>query len=410
MVRILLIVLILINTAEAIANQPAATKMKTNWREIDANFLSGYYSQDGNNSAVTGGIGTEQLTDFSNIFIVNVPLDSVNSIGLFAGADTYTSASTDNIDSNVSSASYQDTRSYGTLSYNRKNLKKTSIYGIRAGYSKEYDYQSFSTGLSYTKEWNNGNTELNLTGQAFFDTWLGKENSSQLIYPELWLGDFLGYQMHTNPKRNSYNASLFLSQVLTKRLQIGISAELIYMTGLLSTPFHSVYFADKEEFEFDIERLPSSRLKIPFSIRINYFPLDFMVLRAYYRYYTDDFGIDAHTFNIELPLKISRQFTLSPFYRYHQQTAAIYFAPYKTNLSNQSFYTSDYDLSAMSTQRIGLGAKYYPDKPILQSPGATDFIGVFQFKYLEMRGAWYTRTTGLNAFNISINLGFGIKY
>ena len=29
-------------------------------------FVSSYYHQDGNNSAVTGGIGTEKLTDYGN--------------------------------------------------------------------------------------------------------------------------------------------------------------------------------------------------------------------------------------------------------------------------------------------------------------------------------------------------------
>lgn len=379
-------------------------------KEIDANFLSGYYQQDGNNSPVTGGIGTEKLNDFSNVFVINVPLDSVQSISLMAGSDTYTSASTDNIDSNVSSASYQDTRNYGNLGYNRKNLKRNSSYGLKAGVSREYDYQSFSTGITYSKEWNNGNTELNLNGQAFFDKWLGKEHSDQLIYPEMWLGDILGYSMHTNPVRNSYNASLFFSQVVTRRLQFGISAELIYMHGLLSTPFHSVYFADKEDFAFDIERLPDSRLKIPLSIRLNYYPLDFLILRAYYRYYTDDFGIKAHSFNIETPLKINRRLTVSPFYRFHKQTASDYFAPYKTHVSGSKYYTSDYDLAALQTHRTGMGIKYYPDSPILRSPRATDFIGIFQFNYVELRGAYYTRTTGLNAFNISLNLGFGLKY
>ncbi len=32
----------------------------------EVNFISGYYHQNGNNSAVTGGIGTEKLTDFAN--------------------------------------------------------------------------------------------------------------------------------------------------------------------------------------------------------------------------------------------------------------------------------------------------------------------------------------------------------
>jgi hypothetical protein len=384
-------------------------QMKANSNEIEANFLSSYYNQDGNNSPVTGGIGTEALTDFANVFIINVPIDSVNAISLFGGADAYTSASSDNIDSNVSSASMNDTRGYGTLSYNRKNLKHSETYGIRAGYSKEFDYQSFSTGFSYTKEWNEGNTELNFTGQAFFDKWLGKEHSTELIYPEMWLGDFLGYEKLANPNRYSYNAQLFLSQVLSTRLQIGLSAEIIYMAGLLSTPFHSVYFADKEDYEFDIERLPSSRLKIPFGVRLNYFPLDFLVLRSYYRYYTDDFGINAHTVEFETPLKINSSFTVSPFYRYHTQTASKYFAPMKEHLSSETYYTSDYDLSGLNAHKFGVGFKYYPTFGLLRSKPVFNTHGVFMFKYVELRTALYKRNTNFTAFNVSINLGFGFK-
>ena len=32
----------------------------------EANLVSSYYTQDGNNAAVTGGIGSEKPTDFSN--------------------------------------------------------------------------------------------------------------------------------------------------------------------------------------------------------------------------------------------------------------------------------------------------------------------------------------------------------
>lgn len=384
-------------------------KMKPNSKEIEANFLSGYYNQDGNNSPVTGGVGTEQLTDFANVFIVNVPIDSVNAVSLFAGVDAYTSASTDNIDSNVSSASSQDVRTYGTLSYTRKNLKRAETYGLRAGFSTEYDYKSFSAGFALSKEWNDGNTELNFTGQAFIDRWVGKEHSNKLIYPELWLGDALGYSEHSSPNRNSYNAQLFLSQVLTTRLQIGISAELIYMSGLLSTPFHSVYFADTDDYAFDIERLPSSRLKIPLGLRLNYFPIDFLVVRTYYRYYTDDFGINAHTFELELPVKLGNSFTVSPFYRFHTQSASKYFAPYKQHLSTSEFYTSDYDLAELQSNKYGLGFKYYPTFGLLRSRPLFKTHGVFMFKYIELRGAYYERNTDFQAYNVSLNLGFGFK-
>lgn len=391
-----------------------SSKMKANSKEIEANFLSSYYNQDGNNSPVTGGIGTEALTDFANIFIINVPIDSINSIGIYGGADAYTSASTDNIDSNVSSASVNDVRTYGTLSYNRKNLKRNETYGIRGGYSKEYDYKSVSTGFSITKEWNHGNTELNFTGQAFFDKWMGKNGSDQLIYPELWLGDTFGYLNLSSPNRNSYNAQMFISQVINSRLQIGLSAEFIYMTGLLSTPFHSVYFAGKEDYEMDIERLPSSRLKLPFGVRLNYFPLHFLVLRTYYRYYSDDFGINAHSFEIETPLKFNSSFSISPFYRFHTQTASLYFAPKNSHLApgepnSNIYYTSDYDLSALNAHKFGLGLKYYPSYGLLRSRPIFDTHGVFMFKYVELRTAMYKRSTDLSAYNVSINLAFSYK-
>ena len=54
------------------------------------------------------------------------------------------------------------------------------------------------------------------------------------------------------------------AQVINQRLQLLLSAEAIYMTGLLSTPFHRVYFADQNKP--DIERLPDNRLKIPLSL------------------------------------------------------------------------------------------------------------------------------------------------
>jgi len=50
-----------------------STKYKTRKLQLEEiNFVSGYYRQDGNNSAVTGGIGTEKLTDFTNTLDVKL--------------------------------------------------------------------------------------------------------------------------------------------------------------------------------------------------------------------------------------------------------------------------------------------------------------------------------------------------
>jgi hypothetical protein len=387
-------------------------RMKANTKEVEINFLSSYYEQDGNNSAVTGGLGTEALYDFANVISLNVPLDSINSISFYGGVDAYTSASSDNIDSNVSSASMKDVRGYGTIGFNRKNLRRSEIYGIRAGFSKEYDYTSFSTGLSYTKEWNEGNTELNFNAQVFLDRW-------KIIYPEMWISEIWSKGALDNDRRNSYNAQIFLSQVINTRMIIGLSAEVIYMNGLLSTPFHSVFFKDGDyPWLPDIERLPTNRLKIPLAIRFNYFPLDFLILRSYYRFYWDDFGIKAHTFNIETPLKINKDFTVSPFYRFHIQTASTFFAPKAEHSVTQDYYTSDYDLAALYSHKAGLGLKYFPtygllrSKPLLNYLNIKDIFGykaLFMLKYIELRSALYSRSTDFNAWVISLNLGISIQ-
>ncbi len=370
--------------------------MKTNTREIEADFLSSYYQQDGNNGAVTGGIGTEELQDFANIFTVNIPLDSINSIGIYSGADYYTSASTDAIDNNRSSASSKDIRAFGTLSYTRLNPKRGETYSIKGGFSAEYDYTSMSGGLSYTKEWNEGNSEFTISGQAFIDQW-------QLFFPR----ELRNKVNVPTTNRQSYNGQILFSQILSKRLQMGLSAEVIYMNGLLSTPFHRVYFADNSQH--DIERLPNTRLKLPLGVRLNYYPFDQLVLRTYYRYYYDDFGINAHSFEIETPIKIGEQLTVSPFYRYHTQTASTYFAPYQTHLSTQNFYTSDYDLSALDSHKYGISIKYNPLYGLVRTKPFFKSNRVFMIKYIEARFANYNRSTGLNAAIGSLNIGFSIK-
>src|SRR5438067_11886050 len=83
--------------------------------EVD--FVSGYYHQNGNNSAVTGGIGTEDLTDFANTIDLKLykydARHRKHSLGFEFGIDHYTSASSDKIDPyTISSASMSDTRFY----------------------------------------------------------------------------------------------------------------------------------------------------------------------------------------------------------------------------------------------------------------------------------------------------------
>jgi Protein of unknown function (DUF3570) len=175
-------------------------------------------------------------------------------------------------------------------------------------------------------------------------------------------------------------------------LQGSLLLDGVYQTGYLGLPFHRVYFNDGTP---NIEKLPSDRLKLPMGIRLNYFLGDKIILRLYYRYYIDSWGLQSHTASLEVPIKFTPFFSISPFYRYYTQTAVKYFAPYEAHTSADQYYTSNYALSAFNSQFFGAGFRFAPPKGIIKGLSA-----------LELRYGHYTQTTDLVSDVISIDLKF----
>jgi hypothetical protein len=185
-----------------------------------------------------------------------------------------------------------------------------------------------------------------------------------------------------------------------------LSLDIVQQQGLLSTPFQRVYFNDmpdrfRENFQLadDIERLPNTRFKTAVGGRLNYFINEMFVLRTYYRYYFDDWGINSHTASIEIPIKITDKFTLYPNYRFYNQTAADYFYPYETALSTYEFYTSDYDLSEFSANQFGFGVGYTDIFTKLK-------LANFGLKSVDLKYDYYKRNTGLHYSLISAGFKF----
>ncbi|MDR6564065.1 MULTISPECIES: DUF3570 domain-containing protein [unclassified Arcicella] len=364
----------------------------------EVNFVSSYYGQEGNNSAVTGGIGTEKLRDFANsIDLKLTKYDSKNrlhTVNIDLNVDFYTSASSDNIDPlTVSSASRKDTHFYPTISWSMKNDVNRTTKGLSVSYSTEYDYKSYGFNLSFAKASKDNNREFSVKGGAFFDTW------SIILPPELRPNNYgSGAHGDRDPidyrPRNSYNLAFSLSQIINKRLQVLVTAEPAYQEGLLSTPFHRIYFKDGSE---SVERLPGSRMKLPVGMRLSYFLGDRTILRAFYRYYMDDWGMKANTMNLEATVKLNPYVSLSPFYRYNTQTAVKYFNPYGKNDINSAYYTSDYDISGFNSTFIGSGVRFVP---------ANGILGIKEWNSLELRYGHYTRTTGMTSNIVTMLVKF----
>jgi hypothetical protein len=387
-----------------LASHAQTTKDSTGYQsrklKVDeVNFVSAYYHQDGNNSAVTGGIGTEKLSDLANT--LDLQMSKFTKTGhkdtyLFElGIDHYTSASSDKIDPySVSSASRQDTRIYPSLNWTRSNEKTGNAFGFTGSYSHEYDYQSVGFGFNLTRVSKNKNTQFDFKAQAFLDTW-------KVILPvELRPAGYGSGSGHDgrgpvdNSPRNSFSTSFSLSQVLTPRLQALFIVEPSYQHGLLATKYQRDYFTDGSE---RVENLPDKRYKLPIGLRFNYFLDDHFVIRTFYRYYMDSWGIRAHTAEIEVPVKLTSFVSVSPFYRYNNQVGTRYFAPYGQHNPTDTYYTSDYDLSTLHSNFVGLNWRLAPPNGVL---------GMQHLNTLELRYGHYMRSTGLNSDVVTLALKF----
>jgi hypothetical protein len=268
-----------------------------------------------------------------------------------------------------------------------ENAKKGTTVGAGLSMSTEFDYQSFGGNLQFSKKTANGMGEFTAKAQAFID-------QLKYILPiELRPG---GGSDDDYPwkSRNSYSGSLSWSQIVNQHFQLMLVAEVVQQQGYLGLPFHRVYL---NTGSVRVENLPDSRTKIPIGLRANYFLGDKVIIRSFYRYYHDNWGLSSHTINLEVPVKITPFVSVIPFYRYYTQTAVDYFAPYRTHTLTEQYYTSNYDLSKFNSNFYGGGIKLIPERGV---------FGIRRLNTLELRYGHYTRSNSLNSDIVTLNLKF----
>ncbi len=429
--------------AQDTTKEPVFKKRVLETTEVD--FLASYYAQDGSRSAVSGGLGSEKLTDVASNIVVAMPLNDDDVLTIDLGISAYSSASSSNINpydaangtpwQASSGASQSDQLTSIVADYSHSSDSRDVIWNADVSFSNEYDYTSVGVGGGIAHLFNEKNTELSVKVNAYLDQWRpiypkeltdfdsnGAGFLNQGIFNGRTVWDQNGqastaylpsaFKPVTVVNRNSFSASFGFLQVLTKKLQVSFFFDVLQQQGLLSSPYHRMYFADKANFyvgqpQFisnytnennkgayqladDIERLPDTRFKLPVGARLNYYVNERVALRTYYRYYSDNWDIQSHTASIEVPVKLTDKFTVFPMYRYYTQTQSKYYAPYETHLSTEKFYTSDADLATFDANQYGFGVNY------------TDiFTGAkvwkFGLKNIDFRFNHYKRSDNLTA-------------
>jgi Protein of unknown function (DUF3570) len=364
---------------------------KQNLKKNEIDFLYSHYIQDGNKSAVTGGIGTEALIVYAPQLTVRHTYKNGTQLTTNAGVDVVTSASTDNIDYVMSSASLHDVRFHADVAYTR--YKNNTVITGGGGVSVESDYFSLPFNLGIVVSEKSGMRTYGVELKTFFDD-LRWGRISDLFRPEtlIYPSELRYKEWYKEYNRNSYNLKFSFTQILNKRNRLGVYPEVSYQNGLLATPFHRVYFDDNS---LRVENLPTERWKATLGLKLNTFVGGRTILKNGIDFYSDSFAVQAIGIENETAIKLTPQFILAPSFRLYFQKGSTYFAAYKEHMVTEEFYTSDYDLSTMTTQKGGIAIRY--------SPAPTENKKII-FSQIEFSYSFYSRSNGLTAHVISCGL------
>jgi hypothetical protein len=144
-------------------------------------------------------------------------------------------------------------------------------------------------------------------------------------------------------EREDWAAHLGLTQVLSKNALIETGLGFTRSTGFLENPYKvvEVAFIDPEqqsqappggfvgEVHALLERRPDVRNQWTWDARYVHYvePLN-AALHLSYRFYSDDWGIDAHTFEADWGQPLGGGWTITPRIRYYSQEAADFYRPF----------------------------------------------------------------------------------
>ena len=198
-IKILSLFILITATAFSQGNSKELVFKKRVLERTEVDFLASYYNQDGSKSAVSGGVGSEKLTDVASNIVVAMPLNDDDVLTIDLGISAYSSASSSNINpfnsTGASGGGEEDdgdkvaaTGPYGTpwqassgasksdqlvsvvASYSHSSDSRDFIWNTDVSFSNEYDYTSFGFGGGIARLFNEKNTELSVkvTGSQLF--------------------------------------------------------------------------------------------------------------------------------------------------------------------------------------------------------------------------------------------------
>jgi Protein of unknown function (DUF3570) len=258
-------------------------------------------------------------------------ISGASPTGGYPTSDVTTSASGRLVSANsFPQADYRDTRFSGALTYGRRF--GAHLPTVDVSYAKENDYVARSVGLS--DEW----TVAHGLGTIHF----GASFARDVVMP-------VTNKLHLPKSQNGF--SLGYTWILGERDLVDLSASVMQLSGYLDDPYKVVPIGDPGTTTVP-EHRPDTRSRRAIVAKYGHHYLWNGALKVTYRYYNDDWSIQAHTLEVVYDQRLFTNWLVTPQVRLYTQTGASFYGSRFS--SPQTLLSSDYRLSPLDSALGGL--------------------------------------------------------
>jgi Protein of unknown function (DUF3570) len=266
---------------------------------------------------------------------------------------------------------------------------------LSGGNSTEWDYISNFFNLDGTWDLNQKNTTLaGGFGYASDTVWADGGNQGQ-IHETYSNGKAIGGNKYV------YQGLLGLTQILDKDSLVQINMTLGNSSGFLSDPYKSVWVNNipnsggtypqnnfcQQSSRFDwqanlcADNRPGSRTQEAVMARYiyNFEALNQAALHVDYRFYSDSWNVNSHTFDLSWYQPLPFEFMLAPHARYYTQRSSFFYQNVYNAPTTDGYYSSDYRLASFGAVSGGFS------------------VNKILYKKINLGGGvdWYQRSQGM---------------
>lgn len=258
-----------------------------------------------------------------------------------ASANYYVDAiSSASIDVVTTASPYKERREQKSVG--AEYLHGKSIYSVNVTTSEENDYKADTYSLGLSQDLFGDLTTVSLGFSRGWDK-VGKRGEA----------DF-----ERNIDRRNYRVGI--TQILTRNMLLALNFETVTEQGYLQNPYRTMRYAGPAPGSYTRapEVFPNTRTGNAASARLRYFLPWRAAIEGQYRFYTDSWGINAHTAGLEYTQPAWGRWTFKGSYRFYSQNRADFYSDLFPRAEYQNFMVRDKENAAYTGHTLGVGAAY----------------------------------------------------